>query len=48
MFEEPNVLYNVGVSAPASDDYIFIADDGFTSSEWRVIPSADRRLRRRV
>ncbi len=40
VFDEPNVLYNVRVSRSRSDAYIFIASDGFTSSEWRVIPSA--------
>ncbi len=41
VFHEPNVLYNVSVSRSRSDDYIFISADGFTSSEWRVIPTGD-------
>jgi oligopeptidase B len=37
---ESNVLNNVGVNRSKDDKYIFISDDGFTSSEWRVIPTA--------
>jgi oligopeptidase B len=37
---ENNVLNNVGVNRSKDDKYIFISDDGFTSSEWRVIPTA--------
>ncbi len=40
VFEEPNVLYDAGVFRSRSDAFIFIASDGFTSSEWRVIPTA--------
>ena len=40
VFEEPNVLYNAGVFRSRSDAFIFIASDGFTSSEWRAIPTA--------
>jgi oligopeptidase B len=39
-FHESNVLNNVGVNRSKDDKYIFISDDGFTSSEWRVIPTA--------
>jgi oligopeptidase B len=40
VFEEPNVLYDVGVFRSRSDAFIFIASNGFTSSEWRAIPTA--------
>ncbi len=41
VFQEDDVLDNVGVGRSKSGKYIYIADDGFTSSEWRVIPTAD-------
>jgi oligopeptidase B len=41
VFHDDNVLNNVDVSRSRSDKYIFIADDGFTSSEWRAIPTAN-------
>ena len=41
VFKEANVLYNVAVFRSRSDKYAFIIDDGFTSSEWRAIPTAD-------
>jgi oligopeptidase B len=40
VFEEPNVLYDVSVFRSRGDAYIFISADGYTSSEWRAIPSA--------
>ncbi len=40
VFQEDNVLYNVSVSRSRSGKYIFIPADGFTSSEWRVVPTA--------
>jgi oligopeptidase B len=40
VFEESNPLYEVTVFRSRSDTYIFIPADGFTSSEWRAIPSA--------
>ena len=40
VFEEPNNLYNVTVARSRSGAWIFIPSDGFTSSEWRAIPSA--------
>ncbi|HXW96741.1 MAG TPA: S9 family peptidase [Gemmatimonadales bacterium] len=39
VFQEDNVLYNVGVTRSKSGKYIFISSEGFTSSEWRDIPS---------
>jgi oligopeptidase B len=39
---DPDVLNNVGVYRSKSDRFIIITDDGFTSSEARVIPVADR------
>lgn len=41
VFQEDNVLLNVSVFRAKSGKYVFIPDDGFTSSEWRVIPTAD-------
>jgi len=41
VFQEDNVLYNVGVFRSKSGKYVFIPVDGFTSSEWRVIPTAN-------
>jgi oligopeptidase B len=39
VFEEPNTLYNVTVFRSRSDAYVFLPSDGFTSSEWRAIPT---------
>jgi oligopeptidase B len=41
VFHEKDVLNNVGVSRSKSGKFIMIPDDGFTSSEWRVIPTAN-------
>ena len=41
VFHEKDVLDNVGVGRTKDDKYIMISDDGFTSSEWRVIPTAN-------
>src|SRR5207253_10831591 len=41
VFHEKDVLDNVSVSREVSDKYIVITDDGFTSSEARVIPTAN-------
>ncbi len=41
VFQEDDVLDNVGVCRSKSGKYIYISDDGFTSSEWRMIPTAD-------
>jgi oligopeptidase B len=40
VFQEDNVLHNVSVFRSRSETFIFIPADGFTSSEWRVIPAA--------
>jgi oligopeptidase B len=40
VLHESDVLDNVGVQRSKDDKYIFISDDGFTSSEWRAIPTA--------
>jgi oligopeptidase B len=40
VFHENDVLDNVGVFRTKDDKYILISDDGFTSSEWRAIPTA--------
>jgi oligopeptidase B len=39
VFQEDNVLNNVGVFRTRSGKYIFITADGFTSSEWRYVPT---------
>jgi len=41
IFQEDDVLDNVGVSRSKSGKYIYISDDGFTSSEWRIIPTVN-------
>src|SRR5256885_1636828 len=41
VFQEDNVLNNVTVFRSRSGRVVFIPADGFTSSEWRVIPTAD-------
>ena len=41
VFHEKDVLDNVGVGRTKDDKYIMIYDDGFTSSEWRVIPTGN-------
>ncbi len=40
VFQEDNVLNDVWVFRARSGKYVFIPADGFTSSEWRVIPTA--------
>jgi oligopeptidase B len=40
VFQEDNVLNNVGLFRSRSGKFVFISDDGFTSSEWRVVPTA--------
>jgi oligopeptidase B len=40
VFQEDDVLNNVAVFRSRSGRFIFIPSDGFTSSEWRVIPTA--------
>jgi oligopeptidase B len=41
VFQEDNVLNNVTVFRSKSGTYVFVPADGFTSSEWRVIPTAE-------
>src|SRR3990170_2080871 len=40
IFQEDNLLYNVFVFRSKSGKYAFLGADGFTSSEWRAIPTA--------
>ena len=40
VFEDDDVLNNVNVGRTKSGKFILIGDDGFTSSEWRAIPTA--------
>ena len=41
VFQDDNVLHNVFVFRSKSGKYAFIGADGFTSSEWRLIPTAN-------
>ncbi len=41
VFHESDVLDNVGVGRSKSGKFVVIADDGFTSSESRVVPTAN-------
>ncbi|MGE5729977.1 MAG: S9 family peptidase [Gemmatimonas sp.] len=41
VFQDDDVLNNVYVARSKSGKFVFISDDGFTSSEWRVIPTSD-------
>ncbi|MDQ6871619.1 MAG: S9 family peptidase [Gemmatimonadota bacterium] len=41
VFQEDDVLDNVGIFRSKSGKFIYIQDDGFTSSEWRMIPTAN-------
>jgi oligopeptidase B len=41
VFQEDNVLHDAGVFRSRSGKFVFIQADGYTSSEWRVIPTAD-------
>jgi oligopeptidase B len=40
VFQDDDVLNNVGVTRSRSGDVVFISSDGFTSSEWRYVPTA--------
>ena len=40
VFQDDDVLNNVNVGRTKSGKFVLIADDGFTSSEWRAIPTA--------
>ena len=48
IFQEDNLLYNVFVFRSKSGKYAFLGADGFTSSEWRVIPTATPKAAPRV
>ena len=41
VFQDDDVLNNVGVFRGKSRKYVYITDDGFTSSEWRIIPTVN-------
>jgi oligopeptidase B len=41
VFHEDNVLNEPRFARSRSGKYIYISDDGFTSSEWRLIPTAN-------
>jgi oligopeptidase B len=40
VFQEDNVLHDVSVFRSRSGKFVFIPANGYTSSEWRVIPTA--------
>jgi oligopeptidase B len=40
VFREDSLLYNVDVSRSRSGKYVLIAASSFTTSEWRVVPTA--------
>ena len=40
VFQEDDVLNNVGVQRSRSGKYVFISNDSFTSSEWRYVSTA--------
>jgi len=48
VFQDDDLLNNVGVFRSKSGKYIYILDDGFTSSEWRVIPASNPTIAPRV
>ena len=48
VFHQPDNLTNVGVGRTLSGDYIAIGQGSFTSSEWRVIPTANPTAEMRV
>ena len=48
VFQDDDVLNNVDVARSKSGKFVFIADDGFTSSEWRVIPTSNPTVSPRV
>ena len=39
VFQEDNVLHDAAVFRSRSGKYVFIQADGYTSSEWRVVPA---------
>ena len=41
VFQEDDLLNEPGVVRSKSGKYIYISDDGYTSSEWRIIPTAN-------
>ncbi len=41
VLQEDNVLNEPNVTRSRSGRYIYISDDGYTSSEWRMIPTAN-------
>ena len=41
VFQEDNVLNEPSVARSRSGKYVYISDDGYTSSEWRLIPTAN-------
>jgi len=40
VYEDDDVLNNVGLGRSKSGKFVFISDDGYTSSQWSVIPTA--------
>jgi oligopeptidase B len=48
VYHDGEVLNNVGVGRSKSGKFVFISDDGFTSSQWSVIPTASPLVSPRV
>ena len=40
VFQDDDVLHDVGLFRSRSGRYLYISADGFTSSEWRIVPTA--------
>jgi oligopeptidase B len=41
VLQEDNVLLELAIQRSRSGQYVFISDNGYTSSEWQVIPTAE-------
>jgi oligopeptidase B len=48
VFQEDNVLNEPNVMRSMSGRYIYITDDGYTSSEWRLIPTTNPTVMPRI
>src|ERR1700693_2122888 len=48
VFQEDNVLNEPSVMRSMSGKYIYISDDGYTSSEWRLVPTENPTVLPRV
>jgi oligopeptidase B len=48
VFQEDNLLNEPSVARSRSGKYIYISDDGYTSSEWRLIPAGNPTIMPRI